>query len=70
MHRKAFHYIKISFGWVVVVHAFNLSILRQRQTDLCEFKVNLVYTVNSIQGRLQSYTEKPCLEKLIIIIFD
>ena len=31
--------------------------------DLCEFKVHLVYRVSFRTDRLQSCTEKPCLEK-------
>ena len=33
---------------------------RQRQENLCEFEVSLVY--RELQDRLKSYTEKPCLE--------
>ena len=34
---------------------------RQRQADLCELEVSLVYRVSSRTAR--SYTEKPCLKK-------
>lgn len=35
----------------VVVHTFNLSILNQRQEDLCEFQAILVYTASSKTAR-------------------
>ena len=35
------------------------ALRRQRQEDLCEFEVYK----REFQDRLQSYTEKPCLEK-------
>jgi hypothetical protein len=37
------------------------ALRRQRQEDLCEFKVSLVYKLSSRLGGL-FYTEKPCLE--------
>jgi hypothetical protein len=34
------------------------ALRRQRQVDLCEFKVNLVYRGSS---KITRHTEKPCL---------
>lgn len=34
-------------GWTVVAHTFNPALRRQRQADLCELKVSLVYRANS-----------------------
>lgn len=45
---------------VVVTHTFNVSSKGQRQTDICEFKVNLVYRASSEQPRV--HTEKACLK--------
>ena len=52
---------KGDLGWAVVGQAFNPSIWGQRQADLCEFKVNLVYRASSRTG--SKAIEKPCLAK-------
>ena len=44
---------------MVVAHAFNPALKRQRQVALCEFKANLVYKTRTGSKA----TEKPCLEK-------
>ena len=49
-----------SYSWAVVAHAFNPSILEQRQAVPREFEASLVY--REFQDN-QGYTEKPCLEK-------
>ena len=38
---------KQTSGWVVVAHAFNPSMGRQRQSDLCELEDSLVYRASS-----------------------
>ena len=44
----------------VVAHHLIPALGGQRQADLCDFKVNLVYRVNSRTDKI--YTEKPCLK--------
>ena len=46
----------------MVVHTpLNPALGRQRQVDLCEFEVSLIYRASSRTAR--GYTEKPCLTK-------
>ena len=49
--------------WVVVAHAFNPALGRQRQEDFCELKASLPGLQSEFQDRLQRYIEKPCVEK-------
>ena len=43
-----FNIFSVGKGFYMVAHAFNVSLLkRQRQVDLYEFKVSLVYRVSS-----------------------
>lgn len=41
-------------------HAFDLSTQREREADLCEFEVSMVYRARFQVS--QGYSEKPCLE--------
>lgn len=43
---------------LVVAHTFNHSIWRQRQEDLREFRINLVYTVSFRMARIISRKNK------------
>ena len=53
-----FEISKERLGQAVVVPALR----KQRQADLCEFKSSLIL-LSEFQDRLQSYTEKFCLDK-------
>jgi hypothetical protein len=47
-------------GQAAVLHAFNTSTLEAEAGRFCEFKISLVYIMNS---RIPRATQKPCLIK-------
>jgi hypothetical protein len=50
-HSNKFFFLNYKFGWLLVAHAFNSATKRQRQVDLCEFEVSLVYKANCRTAR-------------------